>query len=252
MASNAANVFKRAQRGLYGGKTILSGNHVSFSNKKTRRTWLPNVQSKKLYSELLEKPVPLRLTTYVLRWVDKVGGLDNYLLATPERKLQSKLGSELKAELRAKYFEKHGVKYDPKPLILAQRAERSARTVVNRAAKEAKKLEIAERDRLAAERAAALAAEKAAAAEAAAAARAAKAAKAAQAKPKATKKPKDESAAADGESASAAQPSAEAASKPASPSAQPSSPAPDTSAASASEGSKPAAAAAPQPDAKLD
>lgn len=32
----------------------------------------------------------------MLRWVDKAGGLDSYLLHTPERKLQSEFGVELK------------------------------------------------------------------------------------------------------------------------------------------------------------
>ena len=40
--------------------------------------------------------MPLRATTSVLRWVDKVGGLDSYLLHTPARKLQSDFGMELK------------------------------------------------------------------------------------------------------------------------------------------------------------
>jgi hypothetical protein len=35
----------------------------------------------------------------VLRTIDKYGGLDNYLLKTPDSKLDSELGSRLKAQL---------------------------------------------------------------------------------------------------------------------------------------------------------
>ena len=38
-------------------------------NCRTRRTWKPNVQNKRLYSEILDEMVPLRVTTYALRCV---------------------------------------------------------------------------------------------------------------------------------------------------------------------------------------
>lgn len=103
--------FKRGQRGLFGGKARITGNNVSFSERKcvaiavdfvaqwyrrfalsvfmglwwvvagrTKRVWLPNVQTKRLYSDALEQPVQMKVTTYVLRCIDKAGGLDNYLL----------------------------------------------------------------------------------------------------------------------------------------------------------------------------
>ena len=34
---------------------IRFGNSISFSNKKNRRTWKPNVQKKALYSEVLDE-----------------------------------------------------------------------------------------------------------------------------------------------------------------------------------------------------
>ncbi len=64
--------------------------------RRTRRAWKPNAQYVSLWSDILEERVPLRATTSVLRWVDKAGGLDSYLLNTPARKLQSAFGLELK------------------------------------------------------------------------------------------------------------------------------------------------------------
>lgn len=47
---------------------------------KTRRYWRPNVQNKRLWSNALRKFVKTRVTARVLRTIDKVGGLDEYLL----------------------------------------------------------------------------------------------------------------------------------------------------------------------------
>ena len=69
--------------GLYGGATILYGNMVSEKNEhKTRRRWIPNAHRKKLWSELLGQFIQVRLTLRVLRTIDKVGGIDEYLLGS--------------------------------------------------------------------------------------------------------------------------------------------------------------------------
>ena len=105
-------VTKRARRGLYAGKRVLSGNNVSDDGGnrcrrlglsgdgrlrrwaaagrerpdwsatlplfrcspavfrpacRTRRMWKPNSQNKRLYSEILDKMVQLRVTTAALR-----------------------------------------------------------------------------------------------------------------------------------------------------------------------------------------
>ncbi|KAF9045377.1 hypothetical protein BJ165DRAFT_1477077 [Panaeolus papilionaceus] len=75
--------FKRSQLGLFQGKTKQYGNNVPFSKHKTRRTWLPNVQQKRVPSELLGSNVKVKLTTRALRTIKKKGGLDQYLLETP-------------------------------------------------------------------------------------------------------------------------------------------------------------------------
>lgn len=74
--------FKRSSLGLFHGKLKQYGNNVPFSKKKTRRTWLPNVQNKRLTSEALGRKVEVKVTTRALKTIKKHGGLDQYLLKT--------------------------------------------------------------------------------------------------------------------------------------------------------------------------
>ena len=64
--------FKRAQQGLFQGKTKQYGNNVPFSKHKTRRTWLPNVHSKRFLSGALGEYVRVKVTTRALRTINKV------------------------------------------------------------------------------------------------------------------------------------------------------------------------------------
>ena len=73
----------RSRRGLYDGRDVRFGNNVPFSMKKTRRRWNPNVQYKRLYSEVLDEMIRFHVTTGAMRSIDKYGGLDNYLLGSP-------------------------------------------------------------------------------------------------------------------------------------------------------------------------
>eukprot|EP00232_Nephroselmis_pyriformis_P025415 CAMPEP_0182864324 /NCGR_PEP_ID=MMETSP0034_2-20130328/7112_1 /TAXON_ID=156128 /ORGANISM="Nephroselmis pyriformis, Strain CCMP717" /LENGTH=148 /DNA_ID=CAMNT_0024996579 /DNA_START=144 /DNA_END=587 /DNA_ORIENTATION=+ len=91
---------KRSRRGLYGGKMTRFGNNVSEKGgNKTRRTWKPNVQRKTYYSEILDRKISLRCTTYVIRWIDKVGGFDNYILKADSKHQASDLAESLKIEM---------------------------------------------------------------------------------------------------------------------------------------------------------
>ncbi|KAL1959545.1 hypothetical protein VTO42DRAFT_1990 [Malbranchea cinnamomea] len=74
--------FKQADFGLYGGATIQFGNKISQGRNKgkTRRIWKPNVRKEKLYSKSLDKWISVKVTHRVLRTINKVGGLDEYLL----------------------------------------------------------------------------------------------------------------------------------------------------------------------------
>ncbi|KAJ7778601.1 50S ribosomal protein L24 [Mycena maculata] len=74
--------FKRSQFGLFQGKSKQYGNSVPFSLHKTRRTWLPNVQRKRLFSETLQSHVQVKVTTSALKTIKKKGGVDNYVMQT--------------------------------------------------------------------------------------------------------------------------------------------------------------------------
>ena len=110
----------RAKRGLYHGKTVRFGNNVSEDGgNKTRRKWSPNAKRKRLYSEVLNRMVPMQVTAHALKCIDKAGGLDNYVLNTPVAKMMSLKGMELKekmtralSEERRRRGEDEGVKED--------------------------------------------------------------------------------------------------------------------------------------------
>jgi large subunit ribosomal protein L28 len=70
------------------GKAVLAGNNVSHANNKTRRRFLPNLQPASLLSDVLGHSITLRLSTRGIRTVERNGGIDAFLLATPDRKLQ--------------------------------------------------------------------------------------------------------------------------------------------------------------------
>ena len=72
LAQALTGPFKRAQLGLFHGKTKQYGNNVPFSKKKTRRTWLPNVHCKRLFSAALGENVRVKLTARALKTVNKV------------------------------------------------------------------------------------------------------------------------------------------------------------------------------------
>ncbi|MCB0191111.1 MAG: 50S ribosomal protein L28 [Anaerolineae bacterium] len=60
------------------GKGPLTGNNVPFSQKKTRRRWLPNLQKRKIYVPELGRSIRLKVSTRALRTIDKKG-LSTYL-----------------------------------------------------------------------------------------------------------------------------------------------------------------------------
>lgn len=69
------------------GRTVQTGNNVSHAMNKTRRRFLPNLQTTSLWSETLSEAVRFRVTAYGLRTVEHGGGLDAYLLKTSNEKL---------------------------------------------------------------------------------------------------------------------------------------------------------------------
>lgn len=61
------------------GKGPLSGNNVSFSQKKTKRRFLPNLQTRNIFVPELGRKVKIKMSARAIRTMDKKGGLMNYL-----------------------------------------------------------------------------------------------------------------------------------------------------------------------------
>lgn len=55
------------------GKKPIVGNNVSHANNKTKRRFLPNLQSHKFWLEKENKWIKLRLSTKAIRTIDKNG-----------------------------------------------------------------------------------------------------------------------------------------------------------------------------------
>ncbi|KAF9116012.1 hypothetical protein BGX27_005245 [Mortierella sp. AM989] len=140
----AKGPFKRAQRGLFGGKQIQFGNNVPFSKTKTRRTWLPNVQTKRLFSETLNDWIRLNMTTSVIRTVDKKGGIDRYLLETrPDIlgakgvELRGKIVEALKAKQAKRALDNYSKKQQQNSSVLSSEAQEAVLAVSSPASKSA-------------------------------------------------------------------------------------------------------------------
>ena len=76
-----------ARRCSITGKGVMAGNNVSHAHNKTRRRFLPNIQVASLLSDALGRSVRLKLSTRAIRTIEKKGGLDAFLLGTPDAKL---------------------------------------------------------------------------------------------------------------------------------------------------------------------
>ncbi|EGZ43856.1 50S ribosomal protein L28 [Neisseria wadsworthii 9715] len=55
------------------GKRPMSGNNVSHANNKTKRRFLPNLQTRRFWVESEKRWVRLRVSNAALRTIDKVG-----------------------------------------------------------------------------------------------------------------------------------------------------------------------------------
>lgn len=78
-----------SRRCVITGKGVQVGNNVSHANNKTKRRFLPNLQRGSVLSDALGHAVKLRLTTAAVRTIEHNGGIDAYLLSTPDAKLSS-------------------------------------------------------------------------------------------------------------------------------------------------------------------
>lgn len=55
------------------GKRPITGNNVSHANNKTRRRFLPNIQSHRIWVEEEQRFVSLKISAKGLRIIDKLG-----------------------------------------------------------------------------------------------------------------------------------------------------------------------------------
>ncbi len=68
----------------------MTGNNVSHAKNRTKRRFLPNLQRTSLLSDALNETIRLRVTPKAIRTIEFKGGLDAFLLGTPDRKLTPK------------------------------------------------------------------------------------------------------------------------------------------------------------------
>jgi len=72
------------------GTGPVAGNNVSHANNKTKRRFLPNLCRATLASETLGRSFRLRIAARALRSIDRIGGLDQFLLKARDGDLSVK------------------------------------------------------------------------------------------------------------------------------------------------------------------
>ncbi len=72
------------------GKTFLTGNNVSHAKNRTKRRFKPNLQNITFNSDILGQKIKLKVAVSTIRTVEKKGGLDEFLIETPNSKLPIK------------------------------------------------------------------------------------------------------------------------------------------------------------------
>lgn len=79
-----------ARRCTLTGKGVQVGNNVSHANNKTKRRFLPNLQTISVLSDALG-PVRMRLSAAAIRTIEHKGGIDALLRDTADRKLSPEI-----------------------------------------------------------------------------------------------------------------------------------------------------------------
>jgi len=80
-------------------KGVQTGNNVSHANNKTRRRFLPNLNTVSLMSETLNQTFRLRISAQALRSVEHNGGLDAFLMKAKDDVLSSR-ARDIKRRIR--------------------------------------------------------------------------------------------------------------------------------------------------------
>jgi large subunit ribosomal protein L28 len=84
------------------GKGVMSGNNVSHAHNKTRRRFLPNLQKTSMLSDVLGQSLSMRVSVHGIRTVEKAGGIDAFLIGTPNRNLPTEAVRLKRRILKAK------------------------------------------------------------------------------------------------------------------------------------------------------
>lgn len=113
------------------GKKTEVGMNVSHSHRRTKRTFLPNLQTLKFHSDILGRDFSLRISTAGLRTLTKHGGLDNYVTSKPVSRLTEEMAA-IKKAIEKKVGKPTTVAKKP-----VHKANRSARLVKKVEAKQA-------------------------------------------------------------------------------------------------------------------
>lgn len=82
----------------------MVGHHVSHSNIKTKRRFLPSLKTVKVASEALGQTFSLRISNAALRTLDYKGGLDAFIVKARDEQL-SLSAQRIKRQVRAKLAE---------------------------------------------------------------------------------------------------------------------------------------------------
>jgi large subunit ribosomal protein L28 len=79
----------------------LTGHNVSHSNIKTKRRFLPALQTASLQSDALGQTFRLRITNKALRTIDAKGGLDAFIVKAKDDALSLR-ARRIKKQVKAK------------------------------------------------------------------------------------------------------------------------------------------------------
>jgi large subunit ribosomal protein L28 len=86
------------------GVGVQYGNNVSHSQRKTRRRFEPNVRSVLYTSEILGEQHRLKVVAKTMRSIEKLGGIDAFLLKAKSTEMSLK-AKRLKKEISKKVKE---------------------------------------------------------------------------------------------------------------------------------------------------
>ncbi|VDD74380.1 unnamed protein product [Mesocestoides corti] len=91
---------EESQRALWGGEGIVTGfDELKRTRTKVPKTWAPELRQHVFYSEILDRWLMIIVSLTALKQIEKLKGLDGYLLTTPENEINSRLGMHIKREL---------------------------------------------------------------------------------------------------------------------------------------------------------